>query len=84
MSLFVAKGMVKRFGALLATDHVSFEVAPGQIHALIGPNGAGKSTLVNLVSGLLAADEGSLVLDGADITHLAPVSYTHLTLPTKA
>ena len=50
MSLFVAKGMVKRFGALLATDHVSFEVAPGQIHALIGPNGAGKSTLVNLVS----------------------------------
>ena len=72
MSLFVAKGMVKRFGALLATDHVSFEVAPGQIHALIGPNGAGKSTLVNLVSGLLAADEGSLVLDGADIAHLAP------------
>jgi len=72
MSLFVAQGLVKRFGALLATDHVSFAVEPGQVHALIGPNGAGKSTLVNLVSGLLPADAGRLVLDGTDLTALAP------------
>jgi len=71
MSLFVAKGLVKRFGALVATDNVSFEVAPGQIHALIGPNGAGKSTLVNLISGLLAADSGTLQINGIDITRLS-------------
>ena len=72
MTLLVADQLVKRFGALLATDHVSFEVEQGEIHALIGPNGAGKSTLVNLISGLLSADSGKLVLDGADLTGLAP------------
>jgi len=68
MSLFVVDNLVKRFGALTATDHVSLEVQPGEIHALIGPNGAGKSTLVNLISGLHMADEGSIVLDGIDLT----------------
>lgn len=72
MSLLVAKGLVKRFGALVATDHVSFAVSAGEVHALIGPNGAGKSTLVNLISGLLPVDEGSLVLDGVDLTALPP------------
>ncbi|MEG0001791.1 MAG: ABC transporter ATP-binding protein [Comamonas sp.] len=72
MTLLVAHQLVKRFGALLATDHVSFAVNAGEIHALIGPNGAGKSTLVNLISGLLPADGGTLSLDGVDLTHLAP------------
>ena len=72
MSLFVAAGLVKRFGGLLATDHVDLSVEPGEIHALIGPNGAGKSTLVNLISGLLPPDAGSLHLDGVDLTRLAP------------
>lgn len=72
MTLLVATQLVKRFGALLATDHVSFAVNAGEIHALIGPNGAGKSTLVNLISGLLPADGGTLTLDGVDITHFAP------------
>ncbi|MDD3674554.1 MULTISPECIES: ABC transporter ATP-binding protein [Thauera] len=72
MSLFVAEGLVKRFGGLLATDHVDLTVAPGEIHALIGPNGAGKSTLVNLISGLIPADAGRIVLDGVDLTALAP------------
>jgi branched-chain amino acid transport system ATP-binding protein len=57
---------VKRFGGLLATDHVSLDVEAGEIHALIGPNGAGKSTLVNLISGLLPADAGRIVLDGVE------------------
>ena len=72
MSLFRAEGLVKRFGGLLATDHVGLAVKAGEIHALIGPNGAGKSTLVNLISGLLPADAGRVVLDGIELTTLAP------------
>lgn len=72
MSLFIAEGLVKRFDALLATDHVSFSVEHGQLHALIGPNGAGKSTLVNQISGLLQPDAGRLLLGGQDITRLPP------------
>ncbi|RCW68772.1 ABC transporter ATP-binding protein [Pseudorhodoferax soli] len=70
MSLFQVEGLVKRFGALLATDHVNLGVDAGEIHALIGPNGAGKSTLVNLISGLFAADAGRVLLDGQDLTRL--------------
>ncbi|MFN9475985.1 ABC transporter ATP-binding protein [Acidovorax sp.] len=70
MSLFQVQGLVKRFGGLLATDHVSLSVAHGEVHALIGPNGAGKTTLVNQISGLLAPDEGRVLLGGTDITAL--------------
>lgn len=72
MSLLSIQNLVKRFGALTATDHVSLQVEQGEIHALIGPNGAGKSTLVHLISGLLPADGGSLKLDGQELIHLAP------------
>ena len=72
MSLLSIQNLVKRFGALTATDHVTLAVEKGEIHALIGPNGAGKSTLVHLISGLLAADGGSLKLDGQELIHLAP------------
>lgn len=72
MSLLSIQNLVKRFGALTATDHVSLQVEQGEIHALIGPNGAGKSTLVHLISGLLPADAGSLKLDGQELIHLAP------------
>ncbi|MFJ1299758.1 ABC transporter ATP-binding protein [Pseudomonadota bacterium AL_CKDN230030165-1A_HGKHYDSX7] len=63
-----ASGLVRRFGALLATDHVSLELAPGEIHALIGPNGAGKSTLIHLLSGTLEADAGTLHLGTTDVS----------------
>ena len=63
-----ARGLVRRFGALVATDQVSLSLAPGEIHALIGPNGAGKSTLIHLLSGTLAADAGKLLLGGRDVT----------------
>lgn len=71
MPALEATGLVRRFGALLATDHVSLALIPGEIHALIGPNGAGKSTLIHLLSGTLSADEGSLVLNGVDVTRLS-------------
>jgi len=70
MSLFRIEGLVKRFGGLLATDHVDLTVEQGEVHALIGPNGAGKTTLVNLISGLLPPDAGRLLIDERDITAL--------------
>ncbi len=65
------RSLVKRFGGVTATDHVSLQIERGARHALIGPNGAGKTTLVNLLSGVLEPSAGAIVLDGADITTLA-------------
>jgi branched-chain amino acid transport system ATP-binding protein len=64
--------LVKRFGGITATDHVSLNVTRGARHALIGPNGAGKTTLINLMTGVLDPTEGRITLDGKDITRLAP------------
>ncbi len=66
------EGLVKRFGGLVATDHVSFRLAPGARHALIGPNGAGKTTFVNLLTGVLAPSAGRIFLEGADVTAAPP------------
>ncbi len=63
-----AHDLVFRFGGVLATNHVSLSVAPGEIHGLIGPNGAGKTTLIHLLAGTLRPAAGSLYLDGTDIT----------------
>ncbi len=59
-------GMTKRFGDLVALDHVSLTLAPGAFHALLGENGAGKSTLVKCVMGYHRADAGRLVVDGRE------------------
>ncbi|MFM8767561.1 MAG: ABC transporter ATP-binding protein [Rubrivivax sp.] len=66
--LLQVEGLVKRFGALVATDHVSLDVDAGEIHALIGPNGAGKTRLVAQLSGHLRSDAGRIRFDGVDIT----------------
>ena len=65
-------GLVKRFGGIVATDHVNLRIKQGARHALIGPNGAGKTTLINLMTGVLPVSEGRIVLQGQDISHLAP------------
>ncbi len=65
------RGLVKQFGALLATDSVSFSIAPGARQALIGPNGAGKTTLINLLTGVVKPTEGQVFLQGRDVTGLA-------------
>jgi len=64
--------LVKRFGGITATDHVSISIARGARHALIGPNGAGKTTLINLLTGVLPPTEGRVLLGTRDITELAP------------
>jgi branched-chain amino acid transport system ATP-binding protein len=66
-----AKGLVKRFGGLTATDGLSLEVRPGELHALIGPNGAGKTTLIGLLTGEIAPDAGRVTFDGEDVTRLS-------------
>ena len=61
-------GLVKRFGGLLATDHLDLSLERGEIHAVIGPNGAGKTTLINQLGGEIIPDEGRIVFDGHDLT----------------
>jgi len=72
MSRLEVQGLVKRFGGLLATDHLNLVLEPGEIHAVIGPNGAGKTTLINQLSGDFFPDEGRIVLDGRDLTREPP------------
>ena len=67
-----AQGLVKRFGGIVATQDVTLDLRRGARHALIGPNGAGKTTLINLLTGVLVPTAGRIVLDGEDITRLAP------------
>jgi len=66
------RGVRKRFGKTEIIRGVDLAIARGERHAIIGPNGAGKSTLFNLASGRFPVSEGRILLDGADVTRLAP------------
>jgi branched-chain amino acid transport system ATP-binding protein len=66
------RGVRKSFAGFTAVDRVSLSVARGEIAAVIGPNGAGKSTFFNLITGHLRPDEGTVLLEGRDITGAAP------------
>ena len=62
----------KRFGGIVAAHDLSLSIEKGARHALIGPNGAGKTTVINLLTGVLKPTDGRIILDGKDITALAP------------
>jgi branched-chain amino acid transport system ATP-binding protein len=64
------RGLVKRYGGLVATDNLNLAVRRGEIHAIIGPNGAGKTTLIHQISGAAAPTAGAILFDGRDITRL--------------
>ncbi len=66
--LLEARGLVRRFGGVVALDGLDLAVAPNEILGLIGPNGSGKTTFFNVVTGIYRADEGRVTFDGADIT----------------
>src|SRR5579875_386782 len=66
-TLLEARGIVKRFGDVVALDHVDFDLRRSEIHALLGVNGAGKSTLIKIFSGIYAKSGGSITVDGKPV-----------------
>src|SRR5271165_1645980 len=78
--LLAMTGLVKRFTATLALDHVDFDVRRGEVHALLGQNGAGKSTLIKILAGVYAADAGELRFAGRLAhpgTDALPIAFIH-------
>jgi len=70
--LLEVAGLTRRFGGLVAVDDMSLSLQPGEIMGLLGPNGSGKSTVLNLISGALRPDRGSIRLNGNEIGSAAP------------
>ena len=71
-------GVSKRFGGLQALQGVCMKIKQGDFHAIIGPNGAGKSTFFNTLTGMLQADEGSIVFEGRNVSRVPPHRRTQL------
>ncbi len=62
-----AAGLYKRYGSLVAVDHVSFSVFRGEVFGILGPNGAGKTTTLEMLEGLRTPDDGHAIVDGIDV-----------------
>ncbi|AYO84732.1 MULTISPECIES: ABC transporter ATP-binding protein [Methylobacteriaceae] len=76
--IIAARSLVKRFGAVTAARDVSIDIHPGTISGLIGTNGAGKTTFINMITGYLQPDAGSILLEGREIIGLTPRRITRL------
>ncbi|MCC6800106.1 MAG: ABC transporter ATP-binding protein [Anaerolineae bacterium] len=74
MSQITLDNVVKRFGSVVAVDHVSLTIAEGEFVALLGPSGCGKTTTLRLIAGLEIADEGRITIGDRDVTYLAPAA----------
>jgi ABC-2 type transport system ATP-binding protein len=70
--------LTRRFGALTAVDRLNLEVAPGEIFGLVGPDGAGKTTTLRLMCGLMAPDQGQVLIDGHDAARQTDVVRDHI------
>jgi ABC-2 type transport system ATP-binding protein len=73
-----AKGLTRRFGDLVAVDHVEFEVHRGEIFGFLGPNGAGKTTTVRMLTGVIDPTEGTATIQGHDIRKEPLLSRAHI------
>ena len=71
-SLLSIKGLEKSYGSVVALKNANFEVSPGEIHALLGANGAGKSTLVKILTGVITSNNGTISLNGKQLTFSSP------------
>ncbi len=69
-----ARGLVKRYGRVVALNNCDFDLMPGEILAVIGDNGAGKSTLIKALSGAITPDEGEVRLDGEPVRFASPLA----------
>src|SRR5471030_2699275 len=74
MSLFVMHGVSKRYGGVRALQSAELVIEAGRIHAVLGENGAGKSTLIKIMAGVVAPDEGSMLLDGNPVSFASPAA----------
>ena len=79
-ALLEVRGLVKRFGGLVATNALDLDVAEGELHALIGPNGAGKTTAIAQLAGEIPPDAGTIRFAGRDITRLSVAPRVRLGL----
>jgi branched-chain amino acid transport system ATP-binding protein len=70
--LLLVEGVTVRFGGVIAVDKLDLAVMEGTVHGLIGPNGAGKTSFVNLLTGMLRSDAGTILLNGEEISGLKP------------
>ncbi|MBC2860396.1 ATP-binding cassette domain-containing protein [Stappia sp. 28M-7] len=71
--ILTARGLVKRYGRVVALDRADFDLYPGEILAVIGDNGAGKSTLIKAISGAVVPDEGEIRLEGKPVNFSSPM-----------
>ncbi|MBI4273667.1 MAG: ABC transporter ATP-binding protein [Rhizobiales bacterium] len=76
-SVLNVQGLTRRFGGVVALDHLDLELAQGEILGLIGPNGSGKTTFFNVLTGLYTADSGSIRFGGTEITQASPQAIYH-------
>jgi branched-chain amino acid transport system ATP-binding protein len=70
--LLKLENVTKRFGGLVAVNHVSLEISRGEFIGIVGPNGSGKTTLFNVINGVYFAEGGRIIFDGKDITRFPP------------
>ena len=89
--LMALDGVSRSFGNNLALNNVNIDVHAGEVHCLLGDNGAGKSTLIKIMSGVVAPDEGRMLLDGQPVSFADPAAANdrrdrgleHIALPLR-
>ena len=72
--LLEAQAITKAFAGVQALRRVSFDLRPGEVHALVGENGAGKSTLIKIMTGAVQPDAGTLTVNGRPVPHMTPAT----------